>query len=286
MDRDPYQVLGVSRSASEEDIKKAFRKQAKRWHPDANPDNPEAEARFKELSSAYEILEDPEKRRQFDRYGHRFADLGGNGARGARGARSGPARDFDDANLNDIFEGFFGGRGRGGRRPSRGQDVEQPLRISLQEAWSGATRQIRRGDRNINVNIPRGAREGTRVRLSGEGEQDPFGGPPGDLYLIIDVLTDTRFTREDDNLKVDVSLDMFTALLGGEVEVPTLSGSVRLKIPPGTQSGRRFRLSGRGMPQLRDSSEFGDLLARVLITVPSRLNAEQRRLAEQLRDSL
>ena len=122
------------------------------------------------------------------------------------------------------------------------------------------------------------------MRLTGEGEQDPFGGPPGDLYLIIDVLTDTRFTREGDSLKVDVPLDMFTALLGGEAEVPTLSGSVRLKVPPGTQSGRRFRLSGRGMPQLRDSSEFGDLLARVLITVPSRLNAEQRRLAEQLRD--
>ena len=286
MDRDPYQVLGVSRSASEEDIKKAFRKQAKRWHPDTNPDNPEAEARFKEVSSAYEILEDPEKRRQFDRYGQRFADFGGNGGRGGRGGRGGPVRDFDDANLNDIFEGFFGGRGRGRSRPSRGQDIEQPLRISLQEAWGGATRQIRRGDRNINVNIPRGARDGTRVRLSGEGEQDPFGGPPGNLYLIIDVLTDTRFTREGDNLKVDVPLDMFTALLGGEVEVPTLSGSVRLKIPPGTQSGRRFRLSGRGMPQLRSTDEFGDLLARVLITVPSRLNAEQRRLAEQLRDSL
>ena len=280
MDRDPYQVLGVSRSASEEDIKKAFRKQAKRWHPDANPDNPEAEARFKEISSAYEILEDPEKRRQFDRYGHRFADLGGNGARGE------PVRDFDDASLNDIFEGIFGGRGRGRSRPSRGQDVEQPLRISLQEAWSGAKRQLRHRGRNVNVTIPRGARDGTKVRLAGEGEQDPFGGPPGDLYLIIDVLTDTRFTREGDNLKVDVLLDMFTALLGGEVEVPTLSGSVRLKVPPGTQSGRRFRLSGRGMPQLRDSSEFGDLLARVLITVPSRLNAEQRRLAEQLRDSL
>ena len=280
MDRDPYQVLGVSRNASEEDIKKAFHKLAKRWHPDANPDKPEAEARFKEISSAYEILEDPDKRRQFDRFGHRFADFGDNGARG------GPVRDFDDANLNEIFEGIFGGRGRGRSRASKGQDIEQPLHISLQEAWSGASRQIRRKGRSINVNIPRGARDGTKVRLTGEGEQDPFGGPPGDLYLIIDVLTDARFARDGDNLKVDVPLDMFTALLGGEVEVPTLSGSVRLKVPPGTQSGRRFRLSGRGMPQLRSSGEFGDLLARVLITVPSRLNAEQRRLAEQLRDSL
>lgn len=280
MDRDPYQVLGVDRNASEEDIKKAFRKQAKRWHPDANQDNPGAEARFKEISSAYEILEDPEKRRQFDRFGHRFADFGGNGA------RSSPVRDFDDANLNEIFEGIFGGRGRGRSRASKGQDIEQPLHISLQEAWSGPSRQIRRKGRSINVNIPRGAREGTKVRLAGEGERDPFGGPPGDLYLIIDVLADARFARDGDNLKVDVPLDMFTALLGGEVEVPTLSGSVRLKVPPGTQSGRRFRLSGRGMPQLRSAGEFGDLLARVLITVPSRLSAEQRRLAEQLRDSL
>ena len=174
--------------------------------------------------------------------------------------------------------------GAAGRRAARTSSSR--CASACRKPGGGATRQIRRGDRNINVNIPRGARDGTRVRLSGEGEQDPFGGPPGDLYLIIDVLTDTRFTREGDNLKVDVSLDMFTALLGGEVEVPTLSGSVRLKIPPGTQSGRRFRLSGRGMPQLRSADAFGDLLARVLITVPSRLNAEQRRLAEQLRDSL
>ena len=124
------------------------------------------------------------------------------------------------------------------------------------------------------------------MRLGGEGEPDPFGGPPGDLFLIIDVLPHERFRRDGDNLEVEVPLDMFTALLGGEVEVPTLSGSVRLKVPPGTQSGRRFRLSGRGMPLLRRKDQFGDLLARLRITVPTRLNAEQRRLAEELRDSL
>lgn len=285
MERDPYQVLGVSRNAGEEDIKKAFRNLAKRWHPDANPDNPEAEARFREISDAYEILEDPEKRKLYDRYGHRYRDFAGNGAAG-----SPFARDFDEASLNEIFEGIFGssarGRGRSRRRPARGQNVERPLRISLQEAWSGAQRQIRHRGRSIKVTIPRGARDGTKVRLAGEGEPDPFGGPPGDLYLIVDVLQDARFTRDGDNLEVEVPLDMFTALLGGEVEVPTLSGSVHLKVPPGTQSGRRFRLSGRGMPLLRSADEFGDLLARVQITVPSRLSAEQRRLAEELRDSL
>ena len=282
MKRDPYQVLGVNRNADEADIKKAFRRLAKRWHPDANPDDPRAETRFKEISSAYEILNDPEKRRLYDRYGHRFAEFGGNGARG-------PAHNanFDPASINDILEDLFSGRGRGqARRPAKGQDREQPLRISLQEAWRGARRQLQRGARSVNLNIPRGARSGTKVRLAGEGEPGPFGGPPGDLYLIVEVLPDARYKRRDDNLSADVPLDMFTALLGGEVEVPTFSGTVRLKIPPGTQSGRRFRLAGRGMPRLRQPGEFGDLLARVLITVPTQLNAEQRRLAEQLRDSL
>lgn len=282
MERDPYKVLGVSRDAGEEDIKKAFRRLAKRWHPDANPDDPGAEARFKEISNAYEILEDPEKRRQYDRFGHNVAGVPGNGG--------GFARNIDEAAFSEIFEGIFGARGRGrGQargRAARGQNVERPLQITLQEAWSGATRRIRHRGRSIDVSIPRGARDGTKVRLAGEGEPDPFSGQRGDLHLIIDVLPDPRFARDGDNLEVDAPLDMFTALLGGEVEVPTLSGSVRLKVPPGTQSGRRFRLSGRGMPLLRKRDEFGDLLARVQITVPSRLSAEQRRLAEELRDSL
>ena len=285
MERDPYKVLGVSRNAGDDDIKKAFRRLAKRWHPDANPDKPEAEARFKEISVAYEILEDPEKRKLYDRYGHNFANIAGNGSAGA-----GHAQGFDDATLQDILEGLFGGGGRGpgpGRaRPSRGQSVERPLAINLQEAWSGASRRIRHRGRSIDVSIPRGARDGTKVRLAGEGEPDPFGGPPGDLFLIIEVLPHERFSRDGDNLEVEMPLDMFTALLGGEVEVPTLSGSVRLKVPPGTQSGRRFRLSGRGMPLLRGKDRFGDLLARVRITVPTRLNPDQRRLAEELRDSL
>lgn len=283
MERDPYKVLGVSRNASDEDIKKAFHRLAKRWHPDANPDKPEAEARFKEISVAYEILEDPEKRKLYDRYGHNFANIAGNGSAGA-----GHAQGFDDATLQDILEGLFGssGRGQGRARHSRGQSIERPLQIRLQEAWSGASRRIHHRGRSIDVSIPRGARDGTKVRLAGEGEPDPFGGPPGSLFLIIDVLPDDRFSRDGDNLEVEVPLDMFTALLGGEVEVPTLSGSVRLKVPPGTQSGRRFRLSGRGMPLLRRKDQFGDLLARVRITVPTRLSAEQRRLAEQLRDSL
>ena len=282
MERDPYKVLGVSRNASDEDIKKAFRRLAKRWHPDANPDKPEAEARFKEISVAYEVLEDPEKRKLYDRYGHNFANVAGNGA------GAGHAQTFDDARLQEILEGLFGssGRGPGRARPSRGQSIERPLAINLQEAWSGASRRIRHGGRSIDVSIPRGARDGTKVRLAGEGEPDPFGGPSGDLFLIIEVLPHKRFKRDGDNLEVEAPLDMFTALLGGEVEVPTLSGSVRLKVPPGTQSGRRFRLSGRGMPLLRRKDQFGDLLARVRITVPTRLSAEQRRLAEELRDSL
>jgi curved DNA-binding protein len=174
----------------------------------------------------------------------------------------------------------FGGRGRAG-----GQDIEQPVKISLQEAYTGATRLITKGDRKLKVNIPAGATDGTRVRLSGEGSPG-LGGKAGDLYLIVEIEPDNIFERDEDNLNVEVKVDMFTALLGGEAEVPTLERPVKLRIPAGTQSGRKFRLSGKGMPIKSKSGEFGDLFARILITIPSSLTSEQRELVERLRDSL
>lgn len=293
MARDYYQVLGVNKSASDKDIKKAYRQMAKKYHPDANPDDPGAETRFKEVNEAYEVLSDPEKRAQYDRFGPDFARYqqfqqqpgGGYGGTYTN-------VDFGESPFGDIFESIFGGFGRTSTRGTRtqtrvaGRDMEHRVSVSLREAYEGTTRQILKGDRRINVNIPAGAATGTKVRLGGEGEPGVAGGVPGDLYLIVEVEPDRQFTRDGDDLTVDVEVDAFTAMLGGQVEVPTLARSVKLKVPAGTQSGQKFRVSGKGMPRLRKPGEYGDLYARVQITVPRNLTNEQRELVQRLKDSL
>ncbi|MEO8396107.1 MAG: DnaJ C-terminal domain-containing protein [Chloroflexota bacterium] len=296
-EKDYYQTLGVSRSANDKELKQAYRKLAKKYHPDANRDDPSAEGRFKEINEAYEVLSDKDKRSMYDRFGTVNPQqqapwgnpAGGNG--GQYTYTGGSNVDFGD--LGDVFGSLFGRRGGDraagaadvgspfrGTRTKRGQDIEQKVSITLQEAYAGATRLITKGERTVRVNIPAGAKTGTKVRLAGEGEA---GTQPGDLYLVVEVEPDNRFEREGDNLTVDVKLDMFTALLGGEVEVPTLTRPVKLKVPAGTQSGRRFRLSGKGMPVLNHADRFGDLFARVLVTVPEKLTPEQRELVEQLK---
>lgn len=293
--KDYYNVLGVSKTADEQDIKRAFRKLAKKHHPDANPDDPQAETRFKEVNEAYEVLSDPDKRRQYDQFGANFQQYGGfNG--GPSGSYQRVNVDVGDMPFADIFDSIFGGgfgRGAAGRGSSgfsgsaaSGQDIEHGILISLQEAYQGTTRLITKDGRRVNVTIPRGADTGTKVRLAGEGEPAAGGGRPGDLYLVVDVQPDSTFERDGSDLYVDVKVDMFTALLGGEVEVPTMERPVRAKIRPGTQSGKKLRLSGKGMPHLRKKDEYGNLYARVLVTVPEDLTDEQRRLVEQLRASL
>ncbi len=293
MAKDYYKTLGVSRGANEKEIKQAFRKLAKKHHPDANLNDPSAEARFKEINEAYEVLGDKEKRQMYDQFGTTNPQQAGWG--GAGGANGAPFNytntNVDFGDIGDIFGSLFGrqrsaGVGSpfsGAATMSKGQDLEQRVSITLQEAYTGATRLITKGDRTVRVNIPAGAKTGTKVRLAGEGEQGFNGGQSGDLYLMIEVEPDSRFGREGDDLTTDVKVDMFAALLGGEAEVPTLGRAIRLKIPAGTQSGRRFRLSGKGMPLIGQKDRHGDLFARVLVTVPENLSDEQRDLVEQLR---
>jgi curved DNA-binding protein len=277
-----YSVLGVSKNATQDEIKKAFRKQAKRYHPDANPNDPQAEERFKEINEAYETLGDPEKRRQYDMFGHDYARQGAGGPPPGYGGAGGINAD----DLQDILNSFmnFGRTSQRGRSPLRGQDIEQPVQISLYEAYHGTERVLNKGGRQLRVAIPAGASDGTRVRVAGEGGLGANGGMPGDLYLVVELAEDPQFKRDGYDLTVDVNIDMFTAMLGGEVQVPTLGRPLKLKIPAGTQSGRKFRLAGKGMPSIKGSP--GDLYARINITVPERLTPEQRRLVEQLRDSL
>lgn len=287
MARDYYQTLGVKRNASEDEIKKAFRHQAKRHHPDANPGNPSAEARFKEINEAYEILSDEEKRSAYDRFGENWQQYQGSPFSGA-----GSQVRMED--MSDIFETFFagqrpGGAGFGGFRasaqPRQGEDIEQEIDISLREAYEGTQRLISKDGRDITVRIPRGAATGTKVRLTGEGYPGAYGGPAGNLYLIVRVAGNPLFERKNDDLYVDIKVDVFTAMLGGEVEAPTLTRPVRMKIRPGTQTSQKLRVTGKGMPKLRSDNAYGDLYARVVITVPEHLNGAQVELAEKLRDS-
>ena len=292
MSRDYYAVLGVSRDAGDDQIKKAFRQKAKQYHPDANPDDAEAEARFKEVNEAYEVLSDDEKRSAYDRFGPNWQQY--QNFNGENPFASSDGAPFSD--MSDIFETIFSGaggqrRGHGGfhRRadfPRAGQNIEQEVQISLREAYEGAQRIVSKDGRDITVRIPRGAASGTKVRLAGEGHPGYNGGSSGHLYLVVQVAEDPQFERKGDDLLVDVKVDALTAMLGGDAEVPTMARPVRTKIRAGTQTGQKLRLTGKGMPKLRNENENGDLYARVVITVPKQLDADQRERAEALRQSL
>ncbi len=312
--RDYYQTLGVDRDASEKEIKRAFRKLARQYHPDVTPGDAEAEERFKEINEAYEVLSDPEKRRKYDQLGSAWRDwdrMGGRpgdfdwsqwatSAPGGQGqrvyVRYGTPEDlgdlFGEGNpFSDFFSQIFGGMGGGAApggfqyqaRPQRGRDYEQEVEISLQEAYRGTTRILQKDGRRLEVRIPPGAYTGTRVRMTGEGGAGTAGGEAGDLYLRVKVLPDPQFERRNDDLYVTAPVDLYTAVLGGKVQVPTLNGAVKLTIPAGTQNGRVFRLRGKGMPRLRQPDRHGDLYARVEVQLPTRLTPRQRELFEELR---
>jgi curved DNA-binding protein len=286
--KDYYQVLGVSRSADEGEIKRAYRKLARQYHPDKNPGNKTAEEKFKEINEAYEVVGDPGNRSQYDRLGrhyHRFRQAGGNTADfdfsqwfGGGGARQQTASDFGGG-FSDFFNAIFGGGGAtAGQRPHPGQmrPIEQSVEITLEEAYQGTTRAFSLNGESFTAKIPAGVDTGAKIRLRGKGRAG------GDLFLVVQVQPHATFSRTASQLQVDVPVALLTAVLGGQAAVPTLTGPVSLTIPPGTQGGQTFRLKGKGMPHLRQPSHFGDLLATIQIRVPAVLSAEERALYEQL----
>jgi len=299
--KDYYRILGVDRNASLEEIKRAYRRLARQFHPDVNPGDKVAEERFKEINEAYQVLSDPQKRRQYDVLGRGWHQWQRSAASGgfedfARRwfGQAGPGVQFVDlddlfgrGSLADLLEAFFNiGQPRARttyRRARRGKDMEVAVELTLEEAYHGATRRVRRGDgRVITAKIPPGARTGSRIRLSGQGEPGRGGGPPGDLYLRITVKPHPIFRQEGDDLWRDLDLDLYTAVLGGEVAVETLDGPVRLKIPPGTSSGKTFRLRGKGMPRPGRPDRRGNLYVVARVQVPSRLSAREWELFEEL----
>lgn len=302
--QDYYQTLGVNKNASQEEIRGAFRKLARQYHPDANPEDKSAEEKFKQINEAYQVLSDPEKRNKYNQFGSAWQSYTREGGRpedfnwGQWAARGGAPRTVNVEDLGDMFGGMGGfsdffetlfGRGAAaGGAPSRirtGRDTEQEVEISLEEAYHGASRVFERPDgTRMEIKIPKGVRTGSKVRVAGQGAKTTYGGAAGDLYLRIKVAPHPLIKREKDDLHVSVPVDLYTAILGGEVEVPTLGRTVQLKIPALTQNGKTFRLRGLGMPKPQKTQEFGDVLATVEVKLPKKLSAEEKQLFEQLRD--
>lgn len=292
--KDYYKILGVDRKAGEDEIKKAYRNLAKKYHPDKNPGNKSAEQKFKEINEAYEVLKDPQKRSRYDQVGDSYSSWQRSGSPGNfnwdNWSQGGASVDVGD--LNDIFGDFseffstiFGGRPTGyttSRRASRPPALQQGVVINLMEAYHGTTRLFQIGNRRIEVRIPAGAQTGTKVRVRGAGPAG-VGGQTSDIYLVIEVAADHRFERKGADLYSEAPADLYTAVLGGKVNVATPAGNVELKIPQGTQPGQTFRLGGRGMPYLRNPQKYGDLYVRLKINLPKQISEEQRKLFEQLK---
>jgi len=302
---DYYKVLGVDRNASAKDIRKAYRRLARQYHPDVNPGDKQAEEKFKQINEAYEVLSDEEKRKKYDQLGRSYQQWqraggqpgGFEWSHWAAGQPGGFRVEFTDTDVgggdpfSDFFRSIFGGMGqpqgsrrRASRRAIRGQDLEVVAHISLEDAYHGTERLVQIGRRQLNVKIPPGARDGTRIRLRGQGERGYAGGEPGDLDVIVHINEHPVYRREGDDLYMDLKVPLYTAVLGGTVQVPTLNGQVSLNIKPGTQSGQTIRLRGKGMPRLRQHDVFGDLYARILIQIPTNLSSEETTLFKKLRN--
>jgi curved DNA-binding protein len=305
--RDYYETLGVSKTASEDEIRSAFRKLARKYHPDVAKDKKTAEEKFKQINEAYEVLSDPEKRRKYDQLGEYWNQPGGfqpppqwgggqpGDFRWGGGQDGGVEFEFGGTGFSDFFEAFFGGgRGRSafggfgqrGAMAERGHDVEADIMVTLEEALHGSTRQVslrRAGSKKTEtyqVKIPRGVREGQRIRLAGQGEAGERGGKSGDLFLRVRLARHPDFSVEGSDLVHEVKIAPWQAVLGDQLIVPTLEGSARLKLPPGTQGGQRFRLRERGLPGV--SGQRGDLYVVVQIALPKKLSEREREIWEQL----
>ncbi len=317
--KDYYAILGVDKNASDKEIKKAYRKLAAKYHPDKNPGDKEAEEKFKDINEAFQVLSDPEKRKKYDALGANWeafeqggfdwSQYAGQGGPGGQGGytfvfEGDPSEFFGGgggSGFSDFFEMFFGRGARGGADPfeafmgrqrgagrqaraRRGQDVQAELPITLEEAYHGSTRTFELDGRKMRIRIKPGAYDGQKLRIKGKGRPGAGGGPAGDLYLILRVQPHPLYRREGDNLIVDKHIDLFTAVLGGKVEVPTMSGPVKVTIPKGTTSGKLLRIRGKGMPKKDRPDEYGDLLVRIHVDMPTDLTPEEEALFRELKE--
>lgn len=308
---DYYGVLGVSKTASQDEIKKAFKKLARKYHPDLNPNDPTAKQKFQEINEANEVLSDPEKRKKYDAYGENWKHAdefeaqkqryqqqgGGSGGFGGMGGGYWSSADSggfsgnfsgDEGEFSDFFESLFGSRRSGSRRGNsafKGQDYNAELHLSLKDAAVTHKQILEVNGKKIRITVPAGVADGQTIKLNGQGGPGTNGGPAGDLYITFAIPDDPAFHREGDNLYMPVSIDLYTAILGGEKVIDTLNGKVKLKVKPETQNGTKVRLRGKGFPVYKKEGQFGDLFITYEVKIPQNLTERQKELFREIQKS-
>lgn len=308
---DYYGVLGVSKTASQDEIKKAFKKLARKYHPDLNPNDPTAKQKFQEINEANEVLSDPEKRKKYDAYGENwkhadefeaqkqryrqqgggsggFGDMGGGYWSSADGSGFSGNFSGDEGEFSDFFESLFGSRRSGSRRGNsafKGQDYNAELHLSLKDAAVTHKQILEVNGKKIRITVPAGVADGQTIKLNGQGGPGTNGGPAGDLYITFAIPDDPAFHREGDNLYMPVSIDLYTAILGGEKVIDTLNGKVKLKVKPETQNGTKVRLRGKGFPVYKKEGQFGDLFITYEVKIPQNLTERQKELFREIQKS-
>ncbi len=288
---DYYKILGLSKNATKEDIKKAYRKLARKYHPDVNPGDAEAEKKFKEINEANEVLSNPENRVKYDTYGkdwkhaEEFEKAKQQQQQYQRASQQTGYGGYSDEDFSEFFSSMFGGgarRGRGGNVQFRGQDFNAELDLSLEDVYRTHKRTLTVNGKNIRLTIPAGVRNGQVIKIKKHGGEGISGGPRGDLNIKFSIINRTKFKRDENNLYTTVDLDLYTALLGGEVVVDTFDGKVKLKVKPETQNGTQVKLKGKGFPVYKKEGHFGDLFVTYQIKMPTKLSEKEKKLYEEL----
>lgn len=296
---DYYKVLGLSKNASQDEIKKAYRKLARKYHPDLHPNDPEAEKKFKEINEAHEVLSDPEKRKKYDQYGkdwkhadqfeeaRRQQQASGGGWQSSQGGGQGFSEQFtegDFSDFSDFFNSMFGGGGRSQRSARfKGQDLRAEMQLNLRDVYETHKRTLEVGDNKIRLTIPAGIKDGQTIKIKGKGAPGMNGGPAGDLYITYRIINNTPFVRDAENLYSTEEIDLYTAVLGGDITVNTFDGKAKLKVKPGTQNDTKVKLSGKGFPKYRKEGQFGDLIITYKVKIPTSLSAKEKELFTELK---
>src|ERR1043166_5795528 len=288
---DYYKILGVNKNATDEEIKKAYRKLARKFHPDLNPNDKDAHKKFQQINEANEVLSDPEKRKKYDQYGkdwkhaEQFEEARQSQQHSQQfGGRQTFTGDFNEGDFSDFFASMFGNRGSGGFRNRqtkfRGEDYNAELQLNLTDVSKTHQQVLTVNGKNIRITIPAGVENGQQIKIKGYGGEGINGGPNGDLYITFHIVNNTKFRRDGDDLHATVEVDLYAAVLGGDVIVDTLDGKVKVKVTPGTQNGSKIKLKGKGFPVYKKEGEFGDLVVTFHVKIPSNLTAKQKELFE------
>lgn len=284
---DYYKILGITKSATEKEIKKAYRKLARKYHPDVNPNNKDAERKFKEINEANEVLSNPENRKKYDKYGkdwkhaEEFEKAKAQQQQYSRQTQ-GTGGGYSEEDYSDFFESMFGGRSRGGSVKYRGQDLNAEMNLNLTDVLESHKQTITVNGKNIRFTIPAGIENGQTIKIKGHGGKGMNGGPHGDLYIQFNIANNTKFRRDKDNLYLEVDLDVYKAVLGGDLTVETLSGKVKLKVKPETQNETKVKLKGKGLPRYKKEGQFGDLYITFRVKIPTKLTTKEKELFEEL----